>query len=152
MGGILAKEYSISETVLRDGTSVIEFVTGWRWAFFIRTLAKGSSLPEVRSKARPSDEQRTRGGARASLQLEMPLHLFQSVRIRPCRGTNIQPLYVVIKELLVGRKFHREERVSGEIRRKLGIERRKEYLAVVYVRYKTQRMLNRLEFICTVFI
>lgn len=125
MEGILAKEYSISETVLRDGMSVIEFVTGWRWAFFIGTLAKGSSLPEVRSKARPSDEQRTRGGARASLQLEMPLHLFQSVQIRPCRETNFQPLYVVIKELLVGRKFHREKRVSGEIRRKLGYKKKR---------------------------
>ena len=68
--------------------------------------------PEVRSKARPSDERRAREDARASPRLEMPLHLYQSVRIRLRRGTNYQPPCVVIKE----RFEKRDARNSAGIR------------------------------------
>ena len=60
-------------------------MTRWRRPFFTADLvAKGSSLPEVRSKARPSAHEMSSLSPSLSLsrlfsQLEMPLHLFQSV-------------------------------------------------------------------------
>lgn len=76
-------------------------MTGWRRPFFTADLvAKGSSLPEVRSKARPSAHgmpSLSLSLSRLFSQLEMSLHLFQSV-------TNSSaicdpPSYIVIVEL-----------------------------------------------------
>lgn len=72
---------------LDENMGVIQLMAGWWRPFFIEPLPKGSSLPEVRSKARPSAE--TQRSPRVSLQLEMRPHLFKSLEIRPRRDDQL---------------------------------------------------------------